>query len=99
MKHYESLNTRADELASALSLKVDRTASFLQITERNKGEVNHRKTVKEGWATETQVATEEGLLHYSHDSNQRKVSDDILQGFPSKPLDRTDLAPLGYKLS
>jgi hypothetical protein len=95
---YKSLKTGHERVNFALQLKVDRKAAFMTVSEVHKIESSQKTKVKELWLTEPQVAVKEGLIHYNTDTTQKALLQDILDGLPSKPHERADLAAKGLKM-
>jgi len=97
-KHYEALKSRTEKRDFALSLKLDRSASFLQVVEQHSASSIKRQTDMEGWITDAQVAIHEGLPNWSSDDSQGHRLQDILEGLDSKPDPRPHMAAKGYKV-
>jgi hypothetical protein len=97
LEHYKNLKGQA-KMEFALSLKVDRDASFMTVTENHSLEVSNTNSTVCGWLSEAQVAQELGLINYTTCTIQAQQLQDILEGMPSMPHERPDLAAKGYKL-
>jgi hypothetical protein len=83
--HYEGLKGHKAKLEFALSLKLDREASFLSAQECHKASVMEEDGMEEGWLTEAQVAAKEGLSNYTKDDTQLETLKQILEGLPQRP--------------
>jgi hypothetical protein len=97
MEHYKGLKGQA-KVEFALSLKVDREASFMTVQENHSLEISNTNSYVSGWLSEAQVAQEMGLINYTTCTIQAQQLKDILEGMPSMPHERPDLAAKGYKL-
>ena len=97
LDHYKTLKGQA-KLDFALSLKVDREASFMTVTENHSLEISNTNSQVCGWLSEAQVAQELGLVNYTTCTIQAQQLKDILEGMPCMPHERPDLAAKGYKL-
>jgi hypothetical protein len=82
----------------ALQLKVDREGAWLVGKEKHSSGTSFEQTWVTGWLTEAQVAQQEGLVSWSTCPKQAKLLETFLEGLPSKPHDRGDLAAQGVKL-
>jgi hypothetical protein len=97
LDHYKTLKGMA-KIDFALSLKVDRAAAFMTVTENHSLEISNTNSSVTGWLSEAQVAQELGLINYTTCTIQGEQLKDILEGMPSMPHERPDLAAKGYKL-
>jgi hypothetical protein len=97
LKKYTSLSTQHERQAFALQLKLDRDASFLTVCESHSVENYSSSGWLQGWLTEAQVAHQEALFNYTTCDDQKQKLEDILDGIPSRPHERSDLAAKGYK--
>ena len=82
----------------AMQLKLDREAGFLTVTENHSLEISNTQMSVNGWLTEAQVAQELGLINFTTCPVQGAQLKDVLEGLPSQPHERPDLAAKGYKL-
>jgi hypothetical protein len=97
LKKYTSLTTQQERQSFALQLKLDRDASFLTVLESHSVENSSSSGWVQGWLTDAQVAHQEALLNYTTCEDQKQKLEDILDGLPSRPHERPDLAAKGYK--
>jgi len=95
--HYEGLKGHKAKLDFALSLKLDREASFLSAQETHKAGVVEEEGLEEGWLTEAQVAAKEGLTNYTKDESQMETLKQILDGLPQRPHKDPRRAALEHK--
>ena len=75
---------------------MDRTAAFLSRQEYKKAETIATDEVKDGWLTEAMIANQQGLSNYTKDESQKQQLADFLEGLPSRPHERKDLADKGW---
>lgn len=94
---YKTLKGQA-KVDFAMQLKLDREASFMTVTENHSMEISNTKSTVTGWLSEAQVAHELGLLNFTTCTIQASQLKDVLEGMPSMPHERPDLAAKGYKL-
>jgi hypothetical protein len=97
LKKYNSITNQQERHSFALQLKLDRDASFLTVCESHSIENSSSSGWVQGWLTEAQVAHQEALLNYTTCDDQKQKLEDILDGLPSRPHERPDLAAKGYK--
>jgi hypothetical protein len=95
--HWKSLPRGDAKLDFALKLKVDREASFMLLKEVHETGTSKGAKVRQMWLTEDQIAKEEGLTNYLDNAIQQQKLKDILEGLPSRPHERNDLAAKQYK--
>ena len=95
--HWKSLPKGDAKLDFALKLKVDREASFMLLKEVHETGNSKGTRMKQMWFTEDQIAKEEGLTNYLDNAIQQQKLKDILEGLPSRPHERNDLAAKQYK--
>jgi len=95
--HWKSLSRGGAKLDFALELKVDREASFILLKELHETGTSKGAKVRQMWLTEDQIAKEEGLTNYLDNAIQQQKLKDILEGLPSRPHERNDLAAKQYK--
>ena len=97
LKKYNSLNSAHERHTFAMQLKLDRDASFLTVLESHSMENSSSSGWVQGWLSDAQVAHQEALNNFTTCADQKKKLDDILEGLPWRPHERTDLAAKGYK--
>ena len=97
LKKHNSLTTQQERHTFALQLKLDRDASFLTVCESHSVENSSSSGWVQGWLTDAQVAHQEALFNYTTCDDQKQKLEDILDGLPSRPHERPDLAAKGYK--
>ena len=97
LKKYNSLNSAHERHSFAMQLKLDRDASFLTVVESHSMENSSSSGWVQGWLSDAQVAHQEALNNFTTCADQKKKLDDILEGLPWRPHERTDLAAKGYK--
>ena len=95
--HWKSLPRGDAKLDFALKLKVDKEASFMMLKEAHETGSSKGTRVTQMWFTEDQIAKEEGLTNYLDNPIQQQKLKDILEGLPSRPHERNDLAAKQYK--
>jgi arsenate reductase-like glutaredoxin family protein len=95
--HWKSLPRGDAKLEFALKLKVDKEASFMMLKETHETGSSKGTRVTQMWFTEDQIAKEEGLTNYLDNPIQQQKLKDILEGLPSRPHERNDLAAKQYK--
>jgi hypothetical protein len=94
---WNSLPRDDAKLDFAAKVKVDREACFMTAQESQDTGTNEMQRVVTCWLTEDQVAKEEGLLNYLDNPVQAQRLKDILEGLPSRPHERNDLAAKKWK--
>jgi hypothetical protein len=97
LENYKTLKP-ADKMEFALQLKLDREASFMSVTENHSMETSITQNSSKGWLTNAQIARDLGLINYTTCELQAKELAEVLEGLPSMPHDRPDLAAKGWKL-
>ena len=97
LETYKTLKGQA-KLDFAMQLKLDRDASFMTVTEKHSLEMSNSQSTVNGWLSEAQVAQEYGPINDTTCNIQGTQLKDILEGMPSMPHERPDLATKGCKL-
>ena len=98
LEAFKALPRGPAKVEFALQLKVDREGAWLVGKEKHSSGTSFEQTWVTGWLTEAQVAQQEGLVSWSTCPKQAKLLETFLEGLPSKPHDRGDLAAQGVKL-
>ena len=75
---------------------MDRTAAFLSCQEYKKAATIATDEVKDGWLTEAMNANMQGLTNYTKDESQRQRLAEFMEGLPTRPHKRKDLADKGW---
>ena len=97
IEHWKSLPKGDAKLDFALKLKVDRECSFMTVKDSHEVSNSVGQEISQWWITEDQVAQKEGLDHYYDNPIQGQKLKDRLEGLPSRPHERNDLAAKNYK--
>jgi hypothetical protein len=97
LAHYESLKGHKAKLDFALSLKLDRKASFRSAMETHKASTREEQGQEEGWLTMEQIALKEGLTHYLTNENQKDLLEQILEGLSQRKHKDPWRAAKGHK--